>query len=234
MKKRKLIAELMLFIAPLALSACSSKPMTKAQMEDSVAKASKNVKSGSLDEGLKMNLIGIPVNMEIKGDFIAKPAQMAGTVSAYTPHGKKNGKMPFIIKDGVAKTKDHGKWETTDTSNFSAKDYKKPLNMIDKENFRKTAKYQQKDGLVHMNMKLNAKQRKEVLKVMLKTAKDKDTKNMYKGMDVDQVHVTETVDPKTNTIQDVKENMSMSSLLLHYKIKLHMNNVNKISKVEAK
>lgn len=74
------------------------------------------------------------------------------SLACYTPHGKKNGKMPFIIKNGVAKTKDHGKWETTDTSDFSAKDYKKPLNMINKENFRKTAKYQQKDGLVHVNL----------------------------------------------------------------------------------
>lgn len=64
-------------------------------------------------------------------------------------------------------------WSTSKVSNFSAKDYKKPLNVIDQENFHKSAEYKQENGLVHMNMNLNQKQRKEVLKNLEKTAQDK-------------------------------------------------------------
>lgn len=53
-------------------------------------------------------------------------------------------------------------------------------------------------------------------------------------MSVDKVQVTETVDPNSNTIKNVKEKLKMSSLGLNYDVNIHMNNVNKVSKVEAK
>lgn len=235
MKRKKLIAGLMLLLTPLTLSACSqNKQMTKAEMQESVVKASKNIHNGSISEGLKMNLIGIPINMKISGDFNVKPLKMAGRLSAYTPKGRKNGSAPFIIEGNTAKIRKGNTWKTSKVSDFSAKDYKKPLNLIDQENFRKSAKYKQENGLVHMNMNLNEKQRKEVLKDLEKTAQDKETKAIYKQMNIDKAQVTETVDPNSNTIKDVKEKLKMSSLGLSYDVNVHLNNVNKVSKVEAK
>lgn len=235
MKRKKLISGLMLLLTLLTLSACSqNRQMTKAEMQESVVKASKNVHNGSISEGLKMNLIGIPINMKISGDFNVKPLKMAGRFSAYTPKGQKNGSAPFIIEGNKVRMREGNTWKTSKVSNFSAKDYKKPLSLIDQENLRKSAEYKQENGLVHMNLNLNQKQRKEVLKDLEKTAQDKETKAVYKQMSVDKVQVTETVDPNSNTIKDVKEKLKMSSLGLSYDVNIHMNNVNKVSKVEAR
>lgn len=81
-----------------------------------------------------MNLIGILINMKISDDFNVKPLKMAGRLSAYTPKGQKNDSAPFIIERNEVKMREGNTWRTSKVSNFSAKDYKKPLNVIDQEN----------------------------------------------------------------------------------------------------
>lgn len=231
MKKHKIILIMASASCALMLAGCQ-RQMSKDKMSTIVTTANKKqVTDGDLQEKIDAKVLNIHTTSTVKGKFQSKPFKYFGNMDL--SDGKHKNHSLIFIENNKYYIKQNGKWKASKNNNVDAKDYKQPMKFLNEKMFKKNIKYSQSGQNVNVSLDLNAKQRQQLLNMLMQ---DKSTnaldKAMIKDTKLKKATINETVDSRTKSVKHLDETISSSSSLLDYKITINLDNASRGNQVK--